>query len=185
MKIFWIGTCHQNLASIHLTVSEKTMSTDRRRTPTMYVMTVALLCRKNDINEKFWTAYNLIPWHCSHLKCSLYLRAHQVDGKSNRGVLDGIRQVHFVPSPTLTRDNSMWVLDGIRQVHFFPIADLIKGEFNATVMWIWHRNRQSLPDTYDRNGPRTCDRGFLKTSNWNLEICETGTEFMWKLEHIK
>ncbi len=26
----WIGTCHQNLVSIHLTVTEKTMSTDGR-----------------------------------------------------------------------------------------------------------------------------------------------------------
>ena len=27
LKIWWIGTCHQNLVSIHLMVSEKVMST--------------------------------------------------------------------------------------------------------------------------------------------------------------
>ncbi len=48
LGIWWIGTCHQNLVSIDLTVSDKTMSTsgrtdDRRRTTDVHVMTVALL----------------------------------------------------------------------------------------------------------------------------------------------
>ena len=32
LEIWWIHTCSQNLALIHSVVSEKTMSTDRRRT---------------------------------------------------------------------------------------------------------------------------------------------------------
>ncbi len=33
LGIWWIGTCHQNLVAVHLTVSDKIMATDdgRRR----------------------------------------------------------------------------------------------------------------------------------------------------------
>ncbi len=44
LEIWWIDTCPQNLALIHSVVSDKTMSTDDRRTTDGRVTTVALLC---------------------------------------------------------------------------------------------------------------------------------------------
>ena len=56
LDIWWIGTGHQNLLSIHLTVSEKTMSTDGRRTdgkrtPTKHKAEVKKVNRKQHMES--------------------------------------------------------------------------------------------------------------------------------------
>ncbi len=59
LEIWWIGTCHQNLVSIHLTVSEKKVSTDGRTTNGQWTIEDGHPCHDSSA---------VVQWHKAELK---------------------------------------------------------------------------------------------------------------------